>query len=370
MTFRTLPIPGAPAALLLLVGAAACGDAVSGTTHASPPLPPIDGHDAGLPAPSGSPGTGTGSVGSGGGLPVDAGADVDAALPAGPACTGKTGARGDSTLTLTSGGLARDSLLHVPPSYDPGRGAMLVLDFHGFSSNAVEQVALTGMNALADARGFLVATPDGLGSGWNGGDCCTELQPPNVDDVQLTRDLLARIEAEYCVDPSRIYATGFSNGGFLSHRLACELSDVLAAIAPVSGVLGIPPDTCHPARAIPVLDIHGTADPVVPYEGGPALKLLPPIMFRSVPDTVAFWRSANACLGAPVVDFARGDASCVRWGDCTAGADVELCTLTGDGHQWPGSALVVPGLGPAGTSLDATSFIIGWFVAHPGPAVE
>jgi polyhydroxybutyrate depolymerase len=185
--------------------------------------------------------------------------------------------------------------------------------------------------------------------------------------VQFTRDLLTLIERDYCVDPRRIYATGFSNGGFMSHLLACELSDTFAAVAPVSGVLGIPPTSCLPSRPIPVLDIHGTADPVVPYDGGPALKLLPPIVFRSVDTTVSFWRSANSCLSPGVVDYANGDATCVRWGDCQGGADVELCTLVGDGHQWPDSSLVVPGLGNESKAIDATSFIADWFLAHPGP---
>lgn len=346
---------------MLVLALAACGDAVTGATHASPPLLPIDAVDAALQPPPPGP-NGGGQQGPAG----DSGVSREASPPPATTCAGKVGAAGDSTLNLTSGGLSRDSQLHVPASYDPARGAMLVLNYHGFSSNAAEQVLLTGMNAAADANDFIVAYPDGLGSGWNSGDCCSELQPPNVDDVQFTRDLLARIESQYCVDPKRVYATGFSNGGFMAHLLACELSGVFAAVAPVSGVLGVPPTSCLPARPVPVLDLHGTADPVVPYDGGPALKLLPPIVFRSVPTTVTFWRSANGCLGAPRVDFAQGDASCVRWGDCAAGADVELCTLTGDGHQWPGSSVVVPGLGSDSTSLDATSFIVRWFLAHPG----
>lgn len=337
---------------------AACGDAVTGTTRHSPGLAPIDGVSAAAGDASVSPSP----------TPVptpDAGA-AEAAPPGPTVCAGLSGTAGDSTLTLTSGAYARDSLLHVPASYDPTKGTMLVVNYHGFSSNAPEQVALTGMNATADAKNFIVAYPDGLGNGWASGDCCSELQPPNVDDVQFTRDLLALVASKYCIDPHRIYATGFSNGGFMSHLLACKLSTVFAAVAPVSGVLGIDPKTCLPERPIPVLDIHGTADPVVPYDGGPALKLLPPIQFRSVDTTVNFWRSANSCLGAPTIDMAKGDAACVRWGDCQGGADVELCTLDGDGHQWPDSSLVVPGLGTTSTALPATEFIADWFIAHPG----
>ncbi len=243
---------------------------------------------------------------------------------------------------------------------------MLVVNYHGFSSNAPEQVLLTGMNTVADAKNIIVAYPDGVGNGWNAGTCCSELQPPGVDDVQFTKDLLSLVESEYCVDPKRIFATGFSNGGFMSHMLGCDMADTFAAIAPVSGVLGIPAAKCTPSRPIPVLDIHGTADPVVPYDGGPALKLLPPIQFASVDASVGFWRTANACLSPAVVDYENGDATCLRWGDCNGGVDVELCTLVGDGHQWPDSTIVVPGLGNESKSIDATSFIVDWFMAHPG----
>jgi polyhydroxybutyrate depolymerase len=243
---------------------------------------------------------------------------------------------------------------------------MLVIDYHGFSSNAPEQVALTSMNVVADARGFVVATPDGLGSAWNAGDCCTELQPPNVDDVAFTKDLLSLLESQYCIDPKRIYAAGMSNGGFFSHRLACAMADTFAAVAPVAGVLGIDPSTCSPSRPVPLLDFHGTADPVVPYDGGPALELLPAITFRSVPATMDFWRTTNGCLAAPVVDYQHGTATCTRWSGCVGGADVELCTLEGEGHQWPGG-VPVPTLGNSTNDVNATSRMIDFFVAHPMP---
>ncbi len=361
MSSARLP-PGLPGLLLalLLAAAAACGDPVTGTTHASPPLPTVQASLPGAPAA-----TGTAAPVAPAPVGADGGTPTSTAVPFTCAAGSKKGLAGDSTLTLTSGGLARDSLLHVPASYDPAKGAMLVVNYHGFSSNAPEQVLLTDMNPVADAKSFLVAYPDGLGSGWNAGSCCSELQPPNVDDVQFTKDLLARIESEYCIDPKRVFATGFSNGGFMSHRLGCEMADTFAAIAPVSGVLGIPTTSCLPSRPVPVLDIHGTADPVVPYDGGPALKLLPPIQFMSVDDTVSFWRSANACLSPAAIDYQNGDATCLRWGDCSGGVAVELCTLLGDGPQWPDSAIVVPGLGNDSTSLNATSFIIDWFLAHP-----
>jgi polyhydroxybutyrate depolymerase len=364
--------------LFALVVLAACGDSVTGTVTRSPPLPGNGDTSSSSGAVASSSGasassSGGGSTSSSGASTGDGGSsssstpDAGSGAPIPPSsvtCAGKTGATGDLTLNLTSGGFARDSLLHVPSSYDPGKGAMLVLNFHGFSSNAAEQVLLTSMNTEADARGFVVATPDGLGNGWNAGDCCTELQPSNVDDVQFTRDLLALVESQYCIDPSRVYATGMSNGGFLSHRLACALSDTIAAVAPVAGVLGIDPTTCVPTRPVPILDFHGTADPVVPYDGGPAAKLVPGVTFRSVPTTMDFWRGANACLGAATVDYQFGTATCTRWSDCAGGADVELCTLVGEGHEWPGG-LPVPTLGASTNDVVATRRMVDFFVAHP-----
>jgi polyhydroxybutyrate depolymerase len=359
-----------PLALLALAAVAtACGDRVVGTTHTSGSLPPVEGADSGLPGASttGTGGSGSGASAVGTSSASDSGPPSTPVPPSTFACTGKRGAAGDSTLNLVSGAYARDSLLHVPASYDPTKGAMLVVNYHGYTSNAAEQVLLTNMNPVADQSGFIVAYPDGLGGGWNAGDCCTETQPPNVDDVQFTKDLLALIGSEYCIDPARVYATGFSNGGFMSHRLACEMSDVFAAVAPVSGVLGIDPSACTPPRAVPVEHFHGTADPVVPYDGGPALKLLPPIQFRSVPVTIDFWRGTDNCLGAPVTSYQNGTATCTQWNDCNGGAEVELCALVGEGHPWPGSSVVVPGLGNGTMDLDATSRMVDFFVGHPMP---
>lgn len=338
----------------------ACGDRAHGTVRGSAPLEPLDSFDASASAPPSSD--------AGGDDDADDAADASTgsrdAAPVPPTCSGKTAGAGDLTLPLTSGGYARTSLLHVPSSYDPTKAAMLVFDFHGFSSDAAQEVLLTHLNTVADARGFVVAHPYGLGNGWNAGDCCTEGQPANVDDVQFVKDLLALVASRWCIDPARVYATGMSNGGFLSHRLACAMSDVFAAVAPVAGVLGIPEDACRPARAVPVLHFHGTADPVVPYDGGPAAKLLPPIVFRSVDETIWHWRSTDACVGAPRVTYAKGDATCVRWSDCHGGADVEQCTIEGGGHTWPGG-LPVPLLGKTSADLDASERMIDFFEAHP-----
>lgn len=283
---------------------------------------------------------------------------------------GKPGKIGDRTITLTSGGIARTILLHVPQGYDPEAGAMLVLNFHGFSSDAAQQILLSKMNDASDAqvsgKRFIVAYPYGVGNGWNAGDCCSDLQVSGpVDDVAFVKALLAQLASEYCIDPRRIYATGMSNGGFMTHRLACEMADTFAAAAPVAGVLGIAPEHCNPKRAVPILHFHGTADGIVPYGGG-APGIDPLKHFRSVQETISIWRQKDACLSGPQTTYAHGDATCVRYTGCEGVADVTLCTIDGGGHAWPGG-LAVPTLGKTSTDIRATETMVDFFLAHPMP---
>src|SRR5690606_3308049 len=147
-------------------------------------------------------------------------------------------------------------------------GTMLVLNFHGFTSADWQEALLTRMDREVDARGVIVAYPQGVATSWNAGACCGTAWADAVDDVGFVRALIEHLEAEYCIDARGVDATGMSNGGFLSHRLACELSDRIAAIAPVAGVLGVDPASCAPSRPVPVWQFHGTEDPLVPYEGG------------------------------------------------------------------------------------------------------
>jgi polyhydroxybutyrate depolymerase len=295
--------------------------------------------------------------------------DGGAPPPSAVHCTGKTLGPGDGSATIQSAGGTRDYFVHVPPSYDPTAGAMLVVNYHGFSSNAPEEVILARMNAVADARGFIVVYPDGVAASWNAGDCCGVGWTNSVDDVQFTRDLVAKIESDYCVDKDRVYATGMSNGGFMAHRLGCAASDIFAAIAPVAGVLGIDPATCTPPRAVPVLDFHGTADPIVPYAGGTPVSPVDlgstiPISFRSVDTTIGAWRSIDRCVGDTTKIYAQGDATCLEFSGCAEGASVVQCTIDGGGHTWPGG-VPVPTLGYTSMDISATDTMIDFFVAHP-----
>ncbi|MEM7137427.1 MAG: PHB depolymerase family esterase [Myxococcota bacterium] len=239
-------------------------------------------------------------------------------------------------------GRMRSYELHVPPTYDGTAPMPLVLNFHGFTSSGPAQRGFTGMDETADANGFIVAYPNGLSSSWNGGACCGTSAAQGVDDVGFTRALIDDLGARGCIDLRRVYATGMSNGGFMSHRLACEAADVIAAIAPVAGVLGL--ETCNPSRPVPVIHFHGTADNIIFYEGGGLVESI------SVADSVDGWLARNGCADDPVVTFDEGMVTCETASDCDAGASVTLCTVDGGGHCWPGSPC--PEVGTADLTVD------------------
>jgi polyhydroxybutyrate depolymerase len=262
-------------------------------------------------------------------------------------CEGRGEQASDSVWTLRSGGVERRARVVIPPGYDPTIPTAVMLNFHGFTSNGEQQAEISRMSALAAAEGFIVVYPEGLGTpqGWTGGDCCDRAGVVGIDDVALVDDLLDELERLLCVDTDRVFSTGLSNGGFLSYRLACELSERIAGIAPVAGVLGI--DDCVPARPIPLIHFHGTADAFVPYHGS--------LVFASVDETIAAWTAMNGCDGESEVIHDQGDARCVRHLGCDEGAPVIRCTIDGGGHTWPGGTPIPAG--ETSTDLDASAMM-------------
>ena len=333
---------------LVLVAAAAIGCANKSTANGGG----NNGNGSGGNGAGGGDGTGGGGTGGGGGGTGGGG------VPA-PACSGKTApAMADDTWTLMSGGLMRTANVHVPTSYDPSKGMPLVLDFHGYSSNASQEALLSGMNAKADSAGFIAIHPEGTNSSWNAGSCCGQAATDNVDDIGFVKDLLDTAADRLCIDAHRIFVTGMSNGGFMSNRIGCELADRVAAIAPVAGVDGMP--TCTPSRPMPIIHFHGTADTLVPYAGSPTEG------FISVADDFAGWGMRDGCTDMPSTTFMNGDSSCSSYLQCSGGAQVTLCTVQNGGHTWPGG-LPIPALGYTTTDLSATDAMWSFFLAHPLP---
>lgn len=250
-------------------------------------------------------------------------------------------AAGDHTLTLTHDGVAYDYLVHVPPGLDPTVPVPLVLNWHGLSSNATQQRFFSAMNPVADARKFIVVYPNSPDTSWNAGTCCAVLAP-NRDDVGFALALVEKMKQQACIDAKRVYSTGMSNGGYMSHRLACEHADVFAAIAPVAGTLSIP--ACNPSRPISVIHFHGTADKNVPYYGNATNK--------PVPQHLQEWADRNGCTPTPTVTFSQADAKCETWNNCQGGVVVRLCTFEGEGHCWPGQSFCP--YGASTTTLNAS----------------
>jgi len=254
---------------------------------------------------------------------------------------GQSRTDGGAELHLVSGGLTRTYILHVPPSYDGSRPYPLVIAYHGHGGDGAGQERVSGMDATADANGFLVAYPNGISKGWNDGRSSGDT---SVDDVGFTSDLIARISSTYSVDASRVFATGLSNGGMMCYRIAMDLHDQVAAVAPVAALLSqyLAGRTPNP-RPISVMVTAGTNDPLMPYNGGAVgLVLKTRGNVLSAADTISFWTKADACNPTPAttsINKDPNDGTSVKVDDYTGGtngAEVMLYTVDGGGHAWPG----------------------------------
>src|SRR5580704_1802939 len=240
--------------------------------------------------------------------------------------------------TLDVGGLARQYFVHVPPSYDGKTKVPLVLVLHGATQSAESIERMSALSATADKETFLAVYPKGTGRlpAWNAGACCAYAMENHIDDVGFLRALIARVERDYAVDPKRIFSTGISNGGMMSYRLACEAADQIAAIAPVEGSQDL---DCRPSRPVSVIVFHGTADRLVPFEGGSTpFQLGSHRSDAPVSTTVAFWAKQNGCSPAPQ----RDDSATVHvetYSGCRDGSGVALYAIQGGHHIWPGTPL-------------------------------
>lgn len=270
-------------------------------------------------------------------------------------------------------GLVRTFRVYVPPSYDDGAATPVVFLLHGGFGSGAQIEASTHMLEVAAAEGVVVISPDGVANPgairtWNAGGCCGYAASADVDDVGFLAAALDRVEEELCVDTRRVYATGMSNGAMLSHRLGCDLADRVRAIATVAGTDIT--TSCSPARPVPELTIHGSADMNVPFVGGTGCGPSG-ASYRSVPLTLQRWRELDDCSEKPTASYLDADAACTVYGKCAAGNTVESCIVDGGGHQWPGGEPPsVPGIGDCllgfqSVLYPASARIWEFFAAHP-----
>jgi len=265
---------------------------------------------------------------------------------------------GTGSGSITSGGRLRTFQVHVPTAYDPARPHPLLLLFHGGLGTGTQMENSSQMSPIADREGFLAVYPDGISRTWNAGGCCGPAMEQNIDDVAFVSDLLTHLEAELCVDRRRIHASGMSNGAMFVHRLGCDLSERVAAIAPVAGTNMT--TLCAPVRPVPVLHVHGSQDKHVPWEGGVGCGLAS-VPTTGVPETIAGWRLRNTCAdAAPSLLLEQGNGRCERQGSCPPGAEVVLCTIDGGGHSWPGGpsdGVSLPACERAGDGAHSRTFL-------------
>jgi len=301
-------------------------------------------------------------------------------------------------MTLKSGGLDRTYLLWVPSGlpYNPTKPAPVVLELHGGGGRASSFDNETLWSTKGNQSGFLVIAPDGLvgrQSGgkdkeyWNSGPTCGVATTQNVDDVGFIRDLLQTVATVTCVDPKRIFAAGHSEGAGMSHRLACELSDLIAAIAPASNAATLYPEdpathpgqipayTCNVKSPVSVFEMHGKLDCTNPYDGGYVAGGGCNQYNPNVPSSFVWWGSNDGCTGgsgdpvATTISSTEGDVSCTSQRGCPAGTDVTLCTFEKAGHEWFGSGKDActaydPNVVPIAT-WKATDYAWAFFAAHP-----
>ncbi len=235
--------------------------------------------------------------------------------------------------TITVDGVERTYILHVPASYDASTPVPLVLGLHGGGGNAAQFSRRNQLTTLSDEHDFIVVYPDGLDHGWN--DSRELDNRTSHDDVGFISALIDYLSSLYNLDPTRVFSTGVSNGGIMSYRLACELSDKIRAIAPVVGLMPAPlVESCAPAQPVAVRIVAGTKDPLVPYDGGGVGFFGGRGQVLSAPATAALWAGYNGCSTEASLTKLTDVIEVTTYAGCNA--PVELYTVIGGTHDWYG----------------------------------
>jgi len=357
------------AALLVALGllAAACSGSSSGTTSAGPTrsaaAPTSTTAAAGTASDAPSSSTTTTA-------PVAAVDPEQVTVHSAVATT----ARAVAGSLQTPDGRTRTYHVYVPTSLPADTPVPLLLALHGGGGWGQQFEKNSGYDGLAEANGFIVVYPDGIGSQpqgdqlrtWNGGDCCGLAARQDVHDVAFVDQLIDRLEAEHPIDAKRVFATGHSNGGILAYRLACELSDRIAAIGVQSSALEV--DTCHPSQPVSVLHIHGTADQNIPIAGGIGPNAHSGVAFHVPLDGATTLAAADRCPARPTTthDPANADLTIRQWAPCAAGTTVAFVEVAGASHAYMGHDKGGSGkTGPVYQRLDSSLQIWNFLAQHP-----
>jgi polyhydroxybutyrate depolymerase len=259
--------------------------------------------------------------------------------------------------TMTVDGRARTYTLNLPPNYYSASNFSLVIAMHGGGGDALQFESTSKLTEKANAAQFIVVYPEGVKSTgalaartWNAGACCDYAVANNIDDVKFISQLIDKLLAAYKINPQKVYATGHSNGGMLSYRLACEISNKIAAIAP-NGCTMVAA-TCNPTRPVPVLHMHSVLDAKVPYQGGPGSGVgTSTINLPSLDSVLNAWSLKNTCTTTAQVLINNSSYKFTKWSACTNGVTIQYYLTQDGGHGWPGGL-------PGGPFSDTPSVVI------------
>jgi polyhydroxybutyrate depolymerase len=277
---------------------------------------------------------------------------------------------GDHFCPLTIGGLNRSYLVHVPKGYDSTKPQPVVLALHGMAMTGSMMVSFAGLNETSEKNNFIVVYPNGTGFGplqtWNAGGLPPKMANGKPDDVEFIGKVLDDLSARTNVDAKRVYACGMSNGAMMCYRLAAEMSDRIAAIAPVAGTVAI--TESHPKRPVPVLHFHGNADPIVPFRRATTKPSF--MKLSSVDESIQTWVKLDGCDEKPSEDVLSKDGDEMKvtrqtYGGGKDGSEVVLVTIQGGGHTWPGQKPPVEFIGKSAMNLSADDLICEFFQKHP-----
>ena len=250
---------------------------------------------------------------------------------------------GDTNQTVQVGTDSRTYVLHVPTAYTGATPVPLVLDFHALSGSGARERSASPYPAVTDPGGVVMAFPNGAtgpaGTAWNVGPCCVT----GVDDVAFARAVVTQVQSMACIDARQVYAVGVSMGGGMAYYLGCHAADVFAGIAPSAfDLLQENVGDCLPERPITVISFRGSADTLVPYDGG-ASSVVPgmPVTFLGAQATFQKWAQLDGCTGASSDEDANG---CSTYASCQADTQVTLCTKDGGGQEQGNATLAWPAL--------------------------
>jgi polyhydroxybutyrate depolymerase len=248
------------------------------------------------------------------------------------ACPVTTLALGDNDRTVAVGNTTRSYVVRLPGNYAGTSPVPLVLDFHTLGGTPAGEAAASGYREFGEQAGFIVAWPQGIDAAWNIGPCCTTSR--DVDDVGFARALVQQLQSEACIDVKRVYAVGVAMGGGMAYQLACNAADIFAGIAPSAFDLLLDSEQpCQPVRPLTEISFRGTADSLVPYDGGTvqAPNGVATIDFLGAVNTFQRWAELDQCTGSPSASDSNG---CSTYSNCANGVEVTLCTTQGGGMDW------------------------------------